>query len=77
MAREAEVRRAGSAHRHHVLGRAVGRLAHDPAVHVKAERFQRSLEDVEHFAAGGRDARAADQLSSKLNGIDWICHASP
>ena len=59
---EAEMRRAGSADRHHVLGRPVGRLAHHPAMDREAERLERRLEHVEHRAAGGRDARAADQL---------------
>ena len=60
MAREPEMRSAAPADRHHILGRAVGRLAEHPAMDGEAERLQRVFEHVEHLAAGGRHTRAVD-----------------
>ena len=70
MAGKAEMRRARAADRDHILGRAVRRLAHDPAVHLEAIGVQRRFEHVEHLAAGGRDAGAGDERLGELDGID-------
>jgi hypothetical protein len=67
---KAEMRRAFAAHRNHILGWAVGRLAHDPAIHPESERCQRGFEQVEHLALRRSHARAANQLGGKLDGID-------
>jgi hypothetical protein len=70
MARKPEMRGAFAADRDHVLGRAIGRIAHHPAVDGEAEGFQRPFEDVEHLACRRRDAGAPNQLGGKLDGID-------
>jgi hypothetical protein len=40
----------------------------------EAEARQRALEHVEHFATRRRHARAANQFSGKLDGVDYGRH---
>ena len=56
MAGEAEMRRTVAPDGDHILGRAVGRLAHHPAMDREAERREGTFEDVEDFASCGSDA---------------------
>jgi len=76
MAGEAEMRRAVAADRDHILGRAVGRLAHHPAMAGEAERSQRRLEHIEHLAPRRSDARHIDQRSGERDRVDRNSHAA-
>src|SRR5205823_4907398 len=71
VAGKAEMRRSRAAHRDHILGRTVGRLAHNPAMHGEAERGQRGLQQVKNFAASGGDAGASDEIAGECNRVDW------